>query len=310
MLLLRAGALGDVLLLRRAVFELKLAGHAVALLAPERPAGALAGSGPSEVDTVLAWESADVARLLGGDAPSALRERLGAQQRVVAYTRDAALLRALQDVGAHFRAHDPTPPDGWHASDWLAEPVRDLASPATGPLPSLVASAAEGREAERFSGDLPAGFLALHPGSGSPRKNWPVARFAELAGRLFPGRRYLLVLGEADAATGAELSRDPHAVVARELSARVLGAVLARAGLYVGNDSGVSHLAAAFGAPSLVLFGPTDPRAWRPLGQRVWVAASPSGTTEGLSLDAVVVKAREILAGPATTCDAPGPPSD
>ena len=65
-------------------------------------------------------------------------------------------------------------------------------------------------------------------------------------------------------------SRAPVApCVARELPLRVLGAVLARAGLYVGNDSGVSHLAAACGAPTLALFGPTDPALWAPVGPRV-----------------------------------------
>ena len=51
----------------------------------------------------------------------------------------------------------------------------------------------------------------------------------------------------------------------------MLGAVLAHAGLYVGNDSGVSHLAAAWGAPALALFGPTDPAQWAPVGPHVKV---------------------------------------
>jgi ADP-heptose:LPS heptosyltransferase len=67
----------------------------------------------------------------------------------------------------------------------------------------------------------------------------------------------------------------------------VLGALLSRAGAYLGNDSGISHLAAAWGAPTLSLFGPTDPAVWAPLGPRSRALRSPSGTLEGLSVDAV-----------------------
>jgi ADP-heptose:LPS heptosyltransferase len=61
----------------------------------------------------------------------------------------------------------------------------------------------------------------------------------------------------------------------------VLAALLARAGAYVGNDSGVTHLAAASGAPTIALFGPTDPRVWAPLGPRVEVIRG--ATMEGIA---------------------------
>jgi heptosyltransferase-3 len=77
-------------------------------------------------------------------------------------------------------------------------------------------------------------------------------------------------------------------VLARELPVRVLGAVLARAGLYVGNDSGVSHLAGAYGAPTIALFGPTDPALWSPVGPRVSVLRSPTETMAALVLEDVI----------------------
>jgi heptosyltransferase-3 len=79
--------------------------------------------------------------------------------------------------------------------------------------------------------------------------------------------------------------------VAHELPLRILGAVLARAGLFVGNDSGVSHLAAAAGAPTLSLFGPTAPEVWSPLGPRVVTLRAPGGAMSEISVDEVAAKA-------------------
>jgi ADP-heptose:LPS heptosyltransferase len=75
----------------------------------------------------------------------------------------------------------------------------------------------------------------------------------------------------------------------------VLGAVLARAGVYVGNDSGVSHLAAAWGARVLALFGPTDPAQWAPVGPRVRVLRAKDTKMESLPLEEVERAASTIL---------------
>jgi ADP-heptose:LPS heptosyltransferase len=77
-------------------------------------------------------------------------------------------------------------------------------------------------------------------------------------------------------------------VVAEDLTVRVLGAVLARAGVFVGNDSGVGHLAAAWGAPTVALFGPTDARTWAPEGARVRAVQSRSGDMEGIRVGEVI----------------------
>jgi heptosyltransferase-2 len=129
---------------------------------------------------------------------------------------------------------------------------------------------------------LPRGFLALHPGSGSAAKNWPPECYAALAQMASPGRPWLLVEGPADATACAALRSLPDARLARGLPLRVLGAVLAEAGAYVGNDSGVSHLAAAWGAPTVVLFGPTDPAVWAPIGPRTASVRAPAGNLANL----------------------------
>src|SRR5207302_7263558 len=70
---------------------------------------------------------------------------------------------------------------------------------------------------------------------------------------------------------------------------------LARARVYIGNDSGISHLAAAVGTPTIVLFGPTDPAVWAPLGSRV---LAPMETVE--PADVVQVILLRLRAGSST----------
>jgi heptosyltransferase III len=113
--------------------------------------------------------------------------------------------------------------------------------------------------------------VLVHPGSGSTMKNWPAARFAATIA-LFD-RPVQLIVGEADeqaardveACLGMSLPRLAH-VPLEQLAQRLAGC---RA--FLGNDSGVSHLAGLCGAATVVLFGPTSPTVWRPLGPSVHV---------------------------------------
>jgi heptosyltransferase-2 len=283
----------------------------VSLLAPSHAGAALLGREPCEVDSVLPWESATFAGLLADDAnvSAELRGALAPFQAVVAYTASADLLQGLAQAApsAEIVAHSPQPPPaGPHAADWLAQAVAKLgADPAVTP-PTCAASAAETAQAKPWLDRLGPRFLAIHPGSGAPRKNWPADRFAALAERLAGGRSFLLIEGPADAEAATPARSLPGALHARDLPPRVLGAVLARAGLYVGNDSGVSHLAAAWGAPVLALFGPTDPALWAPVGPRVRVLRAQDEKMDSLELEEVERAAREIFETTSTEIDRHG----
>lgn len=284
-LLLRAGALGDALLLRQAIAALRSARHEAWLLAPE--AGrVLLGPGGSEVAGFVPWEGADAAALRAGTLVDAspLGRRLAATDAAIVFSRSAEVAEAVQRYVPRVLVRDPSPAQG-HASVWLAEPTRELGAEPAAPPPDLVATPAEIDAAMPWLDRLPPGFLAVHPGSGSPAKNWAPSGFRALVEQLSADRPWLLIEGPADEAAAASLRSHPRAVRAHGLPARVLGAVLARAGLYVGNDSGVSHLAAAFGAPTLALFGPTDPAVWSPVGRRVTIVRSRDGTMAGLSVE-------------------------
>jgi ADP-heptose:LPS heptosyltransferase len=73
----------------------------------------------------------------------------------------------------------------------------------------------------------------------------------------------------------------------REWSLPDVAAVLSRAALYLGHDSGVSHLAAAVGTSGVVIYGPTDPRRWRPLGGNLVPIRAQAGGPDGIPLTAL-----------------------
>lgn len=297
--MVRAGALGDVLLLRRAVAALHRAHHRVHLVAPSVPGRVLLGPGLVEASRFTPLDGPPVAAWLGdGSAGSGLAADLRADV-VLACTRSNDLLTRLGELAPRVFELAPSPPPGTEASRWYAEPVRALGGDPT-PDPPVIEFAAPEREAAReLVQRLPDRFLAVHPGSGSAIKNWPPHRFAALVGAHAPGKRWLLVSGPADEESVAPLSALPGAVRARDLPLRVLGALLANAGLYVGNDSGVTHLAAAAGAPTLALFGPTDAKTWGPVGPRVEVVSSPDGAMESLDLASVQEAAARLVGGDA-----------
>ena len=118
--------------------------------------------------------------------------------------------------------------------------------------------------------------IILHPGSGSKKKVWPLDRFRDLLVYLQRNVRseILVILGPAEGAEVRkvfEVGSTGIPVLAKGLSLVQLASVMEGCRLFVGNDSGVSHLAAALGIPTLAIFGPTDPKVWSPRGERVVV---------------------------------------
>jgi heptosyltransferase-2 len=140
--------------------------------------------------------------------------------------------------------------------------------------------------------------VAMHPGSGGEAKNWPVAAWAELGRRLAgakPEVTLLLVEGEADTEQARFLSdawKDLPLLRARWLPLPILAALLRESALFVGHDSGITHLAAAArrNLPIIALFGPTDPEVWAPprSGVRVLKGAP---TLKELAVDEVLQSA-------------------
>src|SRR5262249_12643373 len=145
----------------------------------------------------LDYDGPGMASVLAGSSEGPFRERLREADVVLAFTRSADLVGALRPIARRLVVRDPAPILG-HASLWLAEAARELgADPHVRP-PDMEPTSDEQAAAEAVHERLPASFLALHPGSGSPAKNWPADRFAALARARSPDRPWLLVRGPAD----------------------------------------------------------------------------------------------------------------
>ena len=160
-------------------------------------------------------------------------------------------------------------------------------------LPPLHTPPADKRAADelwrslRIAGGAPV--IALHPGSGASAKRWPAASFAALARLLIQRGAYpLLIEGPQDAGVTQAVREAlgesaTDLLVARGLSIATLAALLPHCAAYVGNDSGVTHLAALAGTPTVALFGPTDPALWAPLGECVRVLQAAHGHMEEIT---------------------------
>ena len=183
--------------------------------------------------------------------------------------------------------------DSQHAAQQLARPLGRLALFLDDPAARLHPTEADRTFARQFLGDSPAPVVAVHPGSGSPRKNWPLENWTALGrwlGSLPEKPRVLLIGGEADTAQFATLPAAWSALdllVARDLPLPHLAAVLERCRLFIGHDSGTSHLAAAVGARCVLLFGPTDPAVWAPANPGVRVLPAPEGDLAQLAVETV-----------------------
>ena len=223
-------------------------------------------------------------------APAALAEAVGRVKYVVSWfgSRDETYRRRLRALAPRAVVAAPVPDDdtpvwrhllgtlaGWDLA--IPERVEPLRAP---PLPAGDASA-DGRPR-----------LVVHPGSGGDWKRWPVERFAEVIRALRQRGAFEVLVhqGPADAEPAqrlvALLEGDATVLLRPELPR--LAAVLGACRAYLGGDSGVSHLAAAVGAPSVVLFPPATYRRWTP-----WSPTAVPVELQGVDGD--VERAREAL---------------
>jgi heptosyltransferase-2 len=186
-----------------------------------------------------------------------------------------------------------------HAARQLARPIEQLEITVPDLAQEIFLSVEDRQFAQEFLRGLSQSIVAIHPGSGSKEKNWPLENWIELVsskggstkatGELgHIGKRFSLVIvsGEADKTQTAQLEsnwKDRDVRFAKNLPLPHLAAVLEHT-IFVGHDSGISHLAAAAGANCILLFGPTDPKVWAPRNENVRVLQAQSGRLNDLDI--------------------------
>jgi heptosyltransferase-3 len=233
----------------------------------------------------------------GGELPSQLRDYFGGFDLILSYLYDPDRIfeSNLRQCGAQKILRGPAQIDkNAHAAWQLAQPLQGLGINVTD-LAAKVFPSDEDREfARRFLENCEPPFLALHSGSGSQKKNWPIENWIELAKTSLDAkalfRMIIFVSGEADenemARVRTSFEHEPQVRFAHQLLLPQLAAVLEQS-TFIGHDSGISHLAAAAGASCLILFGPTDPKVWAPQNTNARVLLAPNGDLTQLDVATV-----------------------
>lgn len=288
-LLIHAGALGDFILALRVVAALHRTG-ATRVTVLGRPAIAALAVGRAGVDAAIDIDTGGFHMLTVpvGDLSPWVRECLVGVDLTVNMLAGGIQAARLRSAGVK-RIIDldprPIPGDTRHITDqWLAHLAGQKMDTAVGPsrlvMPQHELAAARA-EWDGWLGGSHSPPVVIHPGSGGRHKCWPADRFVTLARRVRDGGRAVAFLFghvEMERMSRADLEalRLEFPCVEDQPLERV-AALLATANLFIGNDSGVAHLAAAVGTSTVAVFGPTDARVWSPLGPRVRAVASSNG---------------------------------
>ncbi|MDP9186773.1 MAG: glycosyltransferase family 9 protein [Verrucomicrobiota bacterium] len=245
---------------------------------------------------VRSIESALLSRFFAKDAdlPPELAKYFAEFDLIMSYLYDPDSIFEdnLQRSGARKITRGPDKIDNRsHAVRQLAQPINELGVSISDFAPKLYPSSEDRHRAREFLAGLAAPIVAFHPGSGSEKKNWPLQNWIELGNDFLRNSAgsLLIVSGEADEHQTQQLEsvwQNPRVRFAKHLPLPDLAAVLEET-IFVGHDSGISHLAAAAGATCILLFGPTDPAIWAPLNDNAYVIQAPDGDLKRLDVDLV-----------------------
>ncbi len=298
-LVIRGGALGDFILtlpvlkaLRDAhpLAHIEILGYAhIAALADNR----------FYANAVRSIEYGGLSRFFarGSELPADLTEYFSGFDLIISFLFDPDLIfqTNLERAGAGDIITGPAKPNEHScAARQLADPVvADLGLALESTSAAVYPSSQDREIAMEFRKGLRTPIIAIHPGSGSEAKNWPLPNWIELGHRLIDASGFagslLFITGEADATQAARLQStwsDSRVRFAHNLPLPHLAAILEQT-VFVGHDSGISHLAAAAGANCVLLFGPTNPRVWAPTGNHVQVISAPGEKMENIPIDRV-----------------------
>ncbi len=185
--------------------------------------------------------------------------------------------------------HRPSENEPTHATAIFLKPLEHLAIYNANPVPALPIAAP----------NLDGRWLAVHPGSGSEKKNWPLDKWQELLTRFVSqtDRNLLLIAGEAESDRVQRLAATLPANrlrLAQNLPLTEIAPLLASADAFIGHDSGITHLAAALGLTTLILWGPSNDLIWRPLHPAVEILKDTAGL-DHLPVEKVFQAAQQLI---------------
>lgn len=298
-LIVRGGAIGDFILTMPVLAALREEFPTARLELLANPAVASLAVHFGLADKVRDLGSASFAPLFAenGTCPQEIAAWLSRFDLVISYAHDPHRIfetNIRRHTNAKFVAapHRPNDQQNRHASVQLLEPLSDIISPsfdvgswkldvARSPSPSTI---------------------AIHPGSGSPAKNWPAEKCHALLEHLVATTddKFFLLGGEAERNTLPDLAKlipGDRRQVALELPLVELAERLKECRVFIGHDSGPTHLGAILGLDCIVLWGPSNHHVWRPLGERVQILQHAQGLRD-LPVETVVNALNSLLTAP------------
>jgi len=295
-LVIRGGAIGDFILTLPAIAALRQRFPNVHLEVLGYPHIAQLAVAGGLVDRVQPIEAGALAGFFarGGTLAEDLRDYFSEFDVIVSYLYDPDQIFQENVARCSFAQfiqgpHRASETDKTHATKVYLKPLESLAIFDADHVPRLTLN----------SQPSPLNPLALHPGSGSERKNWPETKWRELIAQLIDktGLHLLIVGGEAE---GGRLERlaallpERRLTLARSLPLVELAGQLQGCAAFVGHDSGITHLAAALGLPCLVLWSDTAEEIWRPPGENTVIVREASGLN-AVTVDRVLRQLAEML---------------
>jgi heptosyltransferase III len=180
-----------------------------------------------------------------------------------------------------------------HAARQLARPIEELGIRVVDLTEKIFLSEEDRQFGREFVQTPSQPIIAIHPGSGSKEKNWPLQNWIELFStehwHIEKRHSLIVISGEADTEQTAQLEhtwKDREIRFAKNLPLAHLAGMLEHS-IFIGHDSGISHVAAAAGANCILLFGPTDPNVWAPRNENVEVLRAPTGKVNDLEIAVV-----------------------
>ncbi len=269
----RPGALGDVIVTLPLLDELRkrFPSDPITLIASP-DAGALACAS-GHADRLLSVDAAWIAHWHSRDV-GAVRSNLNSPARLIVFGSSDDLEETARRAGIGDVIIRPPPTLSSRTTHAIDQILEVLDTPPFGVAPKIALSRNIINESRRlFEGDDP--FCVIHAGASTPLRQWPrmSALTAQIQDRL--GLRVVVNRGPVEMERGlsADLPREVRYI--GPMTATELAAVLSRAALYVGNDTGPTHLAAAVGTPTVAVFGPhSNVAEWGPRGERVVIVSA------------------------------------
>jgi heptosyltransferase-2 len=295
-LVIRGGAIGDFILTLPALKALRDAypSARVEILGYQHIAAIAENRFYADAVQSIEYGSLSAFFAKGADLDPQLKEYLSSFDLVISYLfdPDEIFVENLRRAGARKIVCGPARiREGSHATRQLAVPVKEIGVDVADYIPRVFPTENDVALADKFLHDLTRPIVALHIGSGSAQKNWPIANWIELGDWFLKHHRSVVVVsGEADESQLAIAQNHwarRNVRYAINLPLPKLAAVLSNR-LFIGHDSGVSHLAAAAGAQCAVLFGPTDHDVWAPQAAHVRIVRAPNSDLSKLDCQTVL----------------------